>query len=432
MRIRGSFAVGKSLFGPLVAVLLSVPLLAMTTVDADTSLSVAVRTNFSGSRVVLLNEIPSTITPSHRLQWGVDAFLFFKDNEFVAEKVYGSTFPGFRLTPRLVYAPLRDVALEAGVNMLYFWGADRYPVGIYAPPAALYTPNSATPLLLTPWLRMRWDFNTANHLIIGSLYNNRNHDLPLALYNDEWAYVSRPEAGVQWLSNGKYLNADIWLNWQQYIFFNSPQQEQFIAGASLRGWLLNQADRWQLSVPLHFVGKHYGGEFTDPDMSVLSIFNYAAGLSVRRNLRGDFRYAVAESYLMGCHHTANLLSPYADGWGVLSTVATCYRQWHVSLSHWVSEGFYTIMGSPHFNNVSEKFLGMTMNRMHEVVAKITYAQYRLPWASLHLEGSWIHYFPWTGNLSDGDTFSRQGSDSFSFGVSLRFCTPQSLIGTSIR
>lgn len=375
--------------------------------------------SLSGTHYILRNELPPADDTASRFQWNLDAMAFFKDNEFRGEKTQGYTFPGFNVTPKLKWHPFGGLGFEAGVNMLYFWGSSQYPYGLYNPVAAQYS-EKKTPFMLTPWLRIRWSFTPQLHMVLGSLYNNSNHDLPLPLYNDEWCYSARPESGLQLLFGHKYVSADLWINWQQYIFFNDPAQEQIQAGLSVRPYAVNDPKGWQISFPIHFVGKHCGGEITDRNRCIQTLLNGAAGLSVRRNFGGNLHYVAAECYALGYHQTADTIYPFDYGWGRFSSLAACYRGVLISLSHWASSSFVPVMGSPHFGNVSTSYDGLVYHMHHQLIGSLSYACCRWNSATLNMEAMWIHYFPWNGWRDGYGDVVRGATESFTIGLSVRF------------
>ena len=55
----------------------------------------------------------------------LDALAFFKDNEYDGSVQYGYSLPGVRLTPRLVYTPIKEVSLELGVYAIFYHGANK-------------------------------------------------------------------------------------------------------------------------------------------------------------------------------------------------------------------------------------------------------------------------------------------------------------------
>ena len=86
-------------------------------------------TNTSAQYDSLLYESSSRIdTTAHGvIRLNIDGMGFFLDNEYKGNLVKGYTLPGFWLQPTISYQPLKKLKLEAGIYMLHYWGANKYP-----------------------------------------------------------------------------------------------------------------------------------------------------------------------------------------------------------------------------------------------------------------------------------------------------------------
>ena len=86
-------------------------------------------TNTSAQNDSLLYESSSRIdTTAHgEVRLNIDGMGFFRDNEYKGNLVKGYTLPGFWLQPTISYQPLKKLKLEAGIYMLHYWGANKYP-----------------------------------------------------------------------------------------------------------------------------------------------------------------------------------------------------------------------------------------------------------------------------------------------------------------
>lgn len=61
----------------------------------------------------------------------LDNISFFKDNEYTGKFTKGYSLPGLWVQGKAVYYPLRNIKLEAGVHMLIYHGANKYPSMAY-------------------------------------------------------------------------------------------------------------------------------------------------------------------------------------------------------------------------------------------------------------------------------------------------------------
>ena len=99
----------------------------------------------------------------------VDNLNFFKDNEFKAEKVSGYTLPGFRLSPKLSLALHKNILLEAGVHLLNYWGANKYPCYSYLDISSWQGEQYQKGVHFLPLFRAQVSLKDNLHLVFGNL-----------------------------------------------------------------------------------------------------------------------------------------------------------------------------------------------------------------------------------------------------------------------
>ena len=88
------------------------------------------------------------------------------------------------------------------------------------------------------------------------------------------------------------------------------------------------------------------------------------------------------------------------------------------MGYFVGKDFISLLGSPHFNNISAKTPDMTFEKMDMFMAEIEYCYHKSKYFSFGIEGSIIHYFPYTSFRPEYGTMEREKSNSFSFGLFL--------------
>ena len=364
-----------------------------------------------------------------RITLCIDNLHFFVDNEYAASRVDGYTLPGFVLRPRVEWRVEERVKVAAGVHWLHYWGNQSFPN------ETLEGWNSAdsshSPLHLLPWLQARVDFTPWLTAVFGSLDNNEGHHLPLPLYNPERQYAADPETGVQLLMDHRAVQADLWVDWRNYIWNHSPEQERFAAGFSVRG-RLHLGDNWELYLPLHGVLLHNGGEgVTDTTLPVRSRMNGAAGIGVSATL-GNLDIA-AEGYLMGYYNNRGenstpvrdslgyMVSPGMDfrsGWGFYPVLKAGYKGWHLEASYWQGKRFVPLLGCYHFSNISSNTPDMTHDRIRVLTVRGGYTYHGLKHCTLSTEGAYYHYFHYTGDRTGYLKVISPASDLFSVGLFL--------------
>ena len=162
----------------------------------------------------------------------VDALGFFKNNEFVGEKVKGYTLPGFRMSPHLSLAFSKNVRMELGANILHYWGSEIYPCYSYLGISEWESERYQKGVHILPIMRAQFSIADSFHIVFGTLYNRDCHLLCTPLYNNELNYTSDLESGIQILYENRFHSSDLWVNWQSFIFEFDTHQEAFVAGLS--------------------------------------------------------------------------------------------------------------------------------------------------------------------------------------------------------
>ena len=213
----------------------------------------------------------------------LESISFFRDNEFSSRLADGYSLPGLWVQPKLTYMPIRQIKLELGLQALIFNGANRYPNYVYHD-IALWKGNQYTKgMHVLPWFRAQADFRRVS-IVLGNIYGGQNHGLIEPLFNPETNLTQDPEMGLQILWDRPHLHADIWLNWQSYIFREDTHQEAFTVGMNWRT-IFNSLDsslHWYL--PVQLVAQHRGGEQNVVNRAVETIWNGSVGAGVRWNV----------------------------------------------------------------------------------------------------------------------------------------------------
>jgi len=364
-------------------------------------------------------DLPDTISDK-ALSVNIRTHNFFKDNEYFGEKVDGYTLPGFTFEPTLRFDYGKHLSLEAGVHLLHFWGADQYPTGIHYGIIPRSSNETSSLFRIKPFMRARLSFGNKINVVLGSIYNNQQHHLPTPLYNRELSYASDPEAGVQLMLDYKHFNLDLWLDWQQFSFRKSNVQEQFVFGLSAIPKPVARAGKCELSIPVHFLAQHQGGEFMTTRTSSITSLNLATGVDFRQYFQKHIDYLQFGCLLAGYTHTPSEEMAFKRGWGIYPSFQA--KAYHTSLEvgWWYSGDFIPILGSPHFGNVSTNYTILVFYPMSVVQSHITYEYDKFKFAILQLEAG-IYYYPsYVGHWPGLDPAYCDAVASFEFGIHIHF------------
>ena len=264
----------------------------------------------------------------------VNAFTFFKNNEYFNKIVDGYTLFGTQLNPQLVYYPTKDLRLEAGV---FLWK------------------DFGNPVLqqVRPTFRATWTHNR-HQFILGNIRPHLNHNYVEPLLNFERVMLKPLEEGLQYRYLGRRLFVDAWVDWlrQQYRYSNF--QEELAGGISTSYRLSRPGSAVQVTLPLQLTAQHYGGQIDTLDRPLQTLFNEAVGIEARRALSGPTLRALRfNGYLLGFQDrsfTSQLPYKYGRALYLNTTLETRYAD--LMLSYWQGQRFIAPLGGDLYQSLS--------------------------------------------------------------------------------
>ncbi|MEA1986719.1 MAG: hypothetical protein U9N76_04440, partial [Candidatus Marinimicrobia bacterium] len=127
---------------------------------------------------------------------------FIKNNEYFHHFTKGYTGIGFFIKPTIEYYLTKNTKANLGIYLLKYSGVDNFTQSI-------------------PIFTIQHKLTKNTDLIFGNIYGTLNHKLEEPLFRFDTYYQNNIEYGLQLLHNSKYLQSDIWMNWDKFIFNNS-------------------------------------------------------------------------------------------------------------------------------------------------------------------------------------------------------------------
>ncbi|MDR2146361.1 MAG: hypothetical protein LBE91_07880 [Tannerella sp.] len=359
----------------------------------------------------------------------IDNLTFFKDNEFNSSFQEGYTLPGFWLQLKAAYQPLPNLRLEAGAHSLWFWGTNRYPAYAYRGLATWNGKENAHNVHVLPVLRANIAVSRKLNFVMGNIYGGTNHGLIEPLYNPELNLSSDPETGTQLLFNSRFLDFDMWLDWQSFIFKNDTHHESFLYGISAKIKANDENSSFHVYFPLQNLIQHRGGEI-DTMGGVFTTMNSSIGAGVRYNINHKIlKNITLEADLTFNKNPEDSDIPVTGGRGYYGKLAFQLKNFNISTSYWKSDDFISMYGNPFYGSLSFKNAGMYFE--HQSMLHLL-AQYVYPIGKgfdLGVNGD-IFYFL-TGYLYAPETdtkryFEFENNRNYSLGIYLRI-TPAFLL-----
>lgn len=362
--------------------------------------------------------------PEESLSLDVDGLYFFHNNEFDGNVSRGYTLPGFRMRPRLIYAPSKSLQLELGAHALIFNGANKYPNYAFHDIVKWKGTQYQEGAHLLPLFRAKMKMGSS-YLVLGSLYGGGTHQFILPMYNPESILSTDPEFGVQLQVLRERWKLDLWLDWQSFIFDRDTHQEAFTIGMAQRLELLGGVSRsFSLVLPLQVLAQHRGGEHDLPELGlgVQTLCNASLGLQARWGFGSAsvLNALELEGHVLTSYQQAGKFWPFEWGlasWAVASMEVKKALRFRLGVFH--AKDYANLYGSPFFGTLSLKEVGGRFSKMTTGYWSVEYARH---WGANYSLGVKAEgYLTSQGRLSlpDASFAAPRVGNAFSFGVFFR-------------
>jgi hypothetical protein len=267
----------------------------------------------------------------------LNAFTFFKDNEYFNDIVQGYTLFGTQLNPQLVYYPIKDLRLEAGVFLWKDFGNPQL--------------RQVRPTFRATWTKGNQQF------IFGNIRPHLSHGYIEPLFDFERVMLKPLEEGLQYRLNSKRVSLDVWVDWLRQEYPGVAYQEQIAGGLTSSFRLTGDNSPVAVSIPFQFTARHAGGQIDTLHAPIQTLFNYATGVDARLSLKGRILQAVrlnAYGLLFDDHSMGNYRLPYQTGNALYlnGTLETRYAD--LMLSYWQGHQFYAPLGGKYYQSVAAR------------------------------------------------------------------------------
>ena len=366
-----------------------------------------------------------------QLTFEFDNIDFVRNNEYDGKRTKGYTLPGFWVQPSLGFQPLSNLKIEAGLYLLRYWGANKYPCLNYSDVAEWKGNQYQKGFHLLPFFRVQVALTKNFDIVLGNLYGKNNHNLDETIYNKEIALTGDPEAGLQLLWKTKPMDFDMWVNWESFIFNADEHQESFSFGVSTH-FKANQPDsKIHFYFPLQVLFQHRGGEINTEaeNRSIKTWLNAAAGIGMDWHFHNRiFKKLNVEMTGTYFGQQAGDMLPFKKGYGIYPKVTADIHRFKVYAAYWQCKDFITIFGNPLFGAISVTEAGHRYDKPKMVLAGMEYSQSLGKGFAWGVHADIYNTFAVDAYGPDGVWYKEKGFMNFAAGIYFRI-NPSFLIKT---
>lgn len=285
----------------------------------------------------LFSEIQITDIDTNKLFLEINNNNYFRNNEYFGKIAEGYTLLGFNLAPQITYSPNTKLKLTAGANFLSY-----------------YSRNDETKVSIL--LRFQYKLLPKLDFVLGNIYGTVNHKLIDPLYDFERYLNNNIENGIQFLWNGDRVKADLWLDWEQQIFYDDPFQERFNVGLS-SNIILFENQEINLSIPFQNLIRHEGGQInSNREATLKTFYNNALGLSFAQKVHWKYihKYKLSSYWVNYQDLSPTKEQLFIDGDGSYSTLELFNNNFDLLLGYWYGHQFITPTGNPLYESRSRE------------------------------------------------------------------------------
>jgi hypothetical protein len=312
-----------------------------------------------------------------KLQLCIDNVSFLKNNEMDGDILKGYTLPGFRIHPRLVYYPASVVRLEAGVSLLRYWGADKYPNFAYKDISEWKADGYQYGFHVLPFFRAQIQPSPQINIVLGDIFGGGNHRLISPLYNPELNFSADPELGLQFIYDARIAHVDTWVNWESFTFKDDSHNEAVTLGFSGSLHLTTPKSSFYVGIPVQALLTHRGGEIDLVRWKILTLANGGAGIKFGYHFdHSAFKSINLEMMGVGYESFSSEADylPFKNGWAFYSNMDIQVWQMNLKMAFWRSGKFINMFGNPIFGNVSTSIEDRTFPRTMVLNPGLKYEQ----------------------------------------------------------
>lgn len=275
-----------------------------------------------------------------------------KNNEYFSNITSGYTFAASSLNTTLLFYPVDNVKIEAGVHMLMNYGLQKLS-------------------RLSPLFRFQYFAGKNLSLVMGTIYSGHNHELFEPIYKFENFMEDPPETGLQLLYKSERIKSDLYLNWMHYIGrYELSEKEQFSIGWTGRLRLSAPGRQSELYIPVQLLARHTGSQ-TDtlgPDQSLM---NFATGLGFSKKANNFIEeYGGRILFFSYRDISKNKLLPFQAGKGIYPSLYA-YGKWaDICIAYWWANEFMAPFGETLFTSVSDLDYSMVFPERQLFLARL--------------------------------------------------------------
>lgn len=187
-------------------------------------------------------------------------------------------------------------------------------------------------------------------ITLGSLPHPFSHRLPNHLYLKGREWIESPEFGANISYSSSLLRSELWVDWEDFIWINSPIQERFFLGFQSYVYPLR---RPTVSLGLIAFAHHTGGQIDTANLPVQTLSNLAFNVEYVTPSWASGRGGAGFS-LWGLFSSNSRLPALSflpkHGWGIVSSGYCTFSGARLEVEYFYGRAFMPLRGHPLYSS----------------------------------------------------------------------------------
>jgi hypothetical protein len=261
---------------------------------------------------------------------------FLRNNEYFNPIVSGETLLGSQLSSSLMYQPLPNVQIEAGIFLSRDFGGEDFSQ-------------------ISPLFRLTYQKDSTK-IIFGNLQANYTHRLIEPMYGFERGITRRLEQGLQFIRHRPKWYSELWIDWQEGVPSSKDSPEIFWVGF-VNEWTLVKKNNFSLSLPLQATIRHTGGQDLVVPILLGNELNASLGLKIHQDFSQDsfVKKLYAEVYTVFSSEQYSGPSEISrSGQGFYPNIGLNTRWFNFLGSFWQGNEFNSTQGGDLYKSFSQR------------------------------------------------------------------------------
>jgi hypothetical protein len=282
---------------------------------------------------------------------------FFKNNEYFNPIEEGYSLLGLYAEPKIYFQPYDNFRLSAGGCFLKYSGREEFTL---------------TELLFrVQYQPVKWF-----QVIMGNIYGANHHKLYEPLYQWEKAFSKPVENGLQFLFNTSFMDADVWLNWEKFIFHGDAFQEELTVGIRSDFLIPPFSGNTKLVIPLQVIFQHHGGQINAGNDTIETIANWGTGLHLMHRTQHNFfkRFDLELLYFGYSDLSPTKRQFFFNGYNLYPKGKLYLGNFIIDAGYFYGNKFAAPMGEGLFHSINIPYSGESRKNVKLITTKLIFSK----------------------------------------------------------